>query len=78
MGIGGSEIFLILLFVLVFFGAGKIPEFARALGKGMREFKKATEEIKSEINATTNDIKKEVNDVTSEVKKDMPQDNFSG
>jgi sec-independent protein translocase protein TatA len=76
MGIGGSELFLIFLFVLVFFGAGKIPEFARALGKGMREFKKAAEEIKSEINNSTGDIKREMDDIHKEVKKDMPEDNF--
>jgi TatA/E family protein of Tat protein translocase len=77
MGIGGSEIFLILLFILVFFGAAKIPEFARALGKGLHEFKKAADEIKSEINSSTNDVKKEMDDVEQEVKKDMPHDSVS-
>lgn len=48
-GIGGWEIMIILLFVLIFFGANKIPEIARGLGKGIREFKDATKEIKDEI-----------------------------
>lgn len=48
-GIGTGEIVLILLLVLIFFGARKIPELARGLGKGIREFKDATREIKSEI-----------------------------
>lgn len=48
-GIGGWEIMVILVFVLIFFGANKIPEIARGLGKGIREFKDATKEIKDEI-----------------------------
>lgn len=40
---------VILLVVLVFFGANKIPEIARGMGKGIREFKDATKEIKSEV-----------------------------
>ena len=40
---------IIALFVIVFFGAKKIPEIARGMGKGIREFKDATKEIKDEI-----------------------------
>ncbi len=50
--VGTSELLLILLAVLIFFGAKKIPELAQGLGKGIREFKKAAREIeetKSEI-----------------------------
>lgn len=48
-GLGGWEIMIILVFVLVFFGASKIPEIARGMGKGIREFKDATKEIKDDI-----------------------------
>jgi len=48
-GLGGWEILLILLVLLIFFGAKKIPELARGLGKGIREFKDATKEIKDEL-----------------------------
>lgn len=48
-GLGGQEIILILLVILIFFGAKKIPELARGLGKGIREFKDATKEIKNDI-----------------------------
>jgi sec-independent protein translocase protein TatA len=41
MGLGWQELLLIFLFVLLFFGARKIPEIARSLGKATREFKKA-------------------------------------
>ena len=47
--IGGSELILIMVVILIFFGANKIPELARGLGKGIREFKDASREIRSEI-----------------------------
>ena len=47
--IGGGELMLILVFVLIFFGANKIPELARGLGRGMREFREATNNIRAEI-----------------------------
>ncbi|REE05986.1 Sec-independent protein translocase subunit TatA/TatB [Marinoscillum furvescens] len=46
---GGWELIVIILFVIIFFGAKKIPEIARGMGKGIREFKDATKEIKTEI-----------------------------
>ena len=48
-GLGGQEILLIMLVLLLFFGARKIPELARGLGKGIREFKDATKEVKNQI-----------------------------
>jgi sec-independent protein translocase protein TatA len=48
-GLGGWEILLIVLVLVIFFGAKKIPELARGLGRGIREFKDATKEIKDEI-----------------------------
>ncbi|MEJ6748570.1 MAG: twin-arginine translocase TatA/TatE family subunit [Flavobacteriales bacterium] len=63
--IGGSEIFFIILFVVMLFGADKIPEIARGLGKMMREVKDASNEIKREIKDTSKEIKdnidKEIN-----------------
>lgn len=47
---GGWEWVLIVLAVLLLFGGKKIPELARGLGKGIREFKDATKEVKKEIN----------------------------
>lgn len=69
MGLSGSEIFIILLFVLIFFGANKIPEIARGLGKGIREFKKAADDIKSEISNSTIDVKKEITDIKDDLNK---------
>jgi sec-independent protein translocase protein TatA len=51
---GGWEVVVILLVVLLLFGAKKIPELAKGLGTGIREFKKATREVTDEIqNAST-------------------------
>lgn len=47
--LGVPEILIILLLLLVFFGAKKIPEMAQGLGKGIREFKKATREIENDV-----------------------------
>jgi sec-independent protein translocase protein TatA len=47
--LGGWEIVLILAVVLILFGARKLPELARGLGQGIREFKKATREVTDEI-----------------------------
>jgi sec-independent protein translocase protein TatA len=47
--LGATELILILLVVLLVFGAKRIPEIARGLGKGIREFKDATNDIKKEL-----------------------------
>jgi sec-independent protein translocase protein TatA len=49
LNLGGQEIFLIVLVILIFFGAKKIPELARGLGKGIREFKDATKDVREQI-----------------------------
>ncbi len=48
-GLGGQEIMLVLLVVLLFFGGKKIPELARGLGKGIREFNSARSTIENEL-----------------------------
>ena len=48
--IGGWEIVLILAVVLILFGAKKLPELAKGLGQGIKEFKKATREVTDELN----------------------------
>lgn len=50
--LGATEIILIVLVILVFFGAKKIPELAQGLGKGIREFKKATREVEEDVEET--------------------------
>ena len=66
--LGGGEILLILVFILIFFGPKKIPEIAQGLGKGIREFRKATREIQEVVEKEVNQVKevgqiKEINEV---------------
>jgi sec-independent protein translocase protein TatA len=67
--ISGQEIIILALVVLLLFGAKKIPEVARGLGKGLREFKKAADDIKREINESAPDVKKEINEIGKDIKK---------
>jgi TatA/E family protein of Tat protein translocase len=48
-GIGGPELMLIMFIVLLLFGANKLPELARGMGKAVREFKKATSGVETEM-----------------------------
>ena len=56
MNLGPWEIILILLFVIILFGGKKLPELARGLGLGLKEFKKATHEIKDEVQNAADEI----------------------
>ena len=61
--IGGPEIIIVLLFIVMFFGSKKIPELAKGLGKAMREVKDASNDIKKEIRDSSNSIKDDL-DIT--------------
>jgi sec-independent protein translocase protein TatA len=77
--ISGAEIAFVIFIVLMVFGADKVPEIARGLGKGMRQIKDATNEIKTEITKSaekqgldldiTKDVKKEIDKVKDDVDK---------
>ncbi len=49
LGLSGGELILVLAAVLILFGAKKIPDFAKGLGQGIKEFKKASREVQEEI-----------------------------
>ncbi len=80
--ISGPEIIVVLLIVVLVFGTDKIPELARGLGKGIRQVKDATNDIKREINdsaknqgidtSVAKDIQKEVTDIKDNI------DDFTG
>ena len=63
-GIGGSELIFIILIAIMLFGADKIPEIARTVGKGMNQLKNATDEIKHEISKSA-----EISSITDEIDK---------
>ncbi len=50
--LGTGEIILIILAILILFGAKKIPELAQGIGKGMKEFKKALKDVEDEVKTT--------------------------
>ena len=74
--ISGSEIIIIFLVVLLLFGADKIPEIAKTLGKGMREFRKVTGELKKEFNSSTSDFKDDIQDLKRDL--DQTKQDFTG
>jgi len=77
--ISGAEIGFILFIVLLVFGADKVPEIARGLGKAMRQVKDATNDIKSEISKGAEkqgidiDITKDVQKQIDQVKEDVDE-----
>jgi len=81
--IGGTEIIFILFLVVLIFGADKLPEIARGLGKGMRQLKDATNDIKQEVtksakesNIIDSDATKEIKEEIQKVKDDL--EDFTG
>lgn len=80
--ISGAEIAFIIFIVVMIFGADKIPDIARGLGKGMRTIKDATNDIKHEISKSAEkqgidtDIVKDVNEEISKVKDNI--EDFTG
>lgn len=68
--ISGGEIAFIVFIVLMVFGADKVPEIARGLGKGMRQLKDATNDIKTEITKSAEQHGIDV-DVTKDIKKEI-------
>jgi sec-independent protein translocase protein TatA len=55
--LGATEIILIIVAIVLLFGAKKIPELAQGVGKGMREFKKAVKEVEEDITEIKDDVK---------------------
>jgi sec-independent protein translocase protein TatA len=77
--IAGSEILLILVFILIFFGSKSIPSLAKTLGKTIRQVKEASTEIQNEIKKSAGDIKGDLNlknlidDTAAEIKRPLDQ-----
>ncbi|MBW1722484.1 MAG: twin-arginine translocase TatA/TatE family subunit [Deltaproteobacteria bacterium] len=64
-GIGMPELIVVLIIVLIIFGAGKLPEIGSGIGKGIRNFKKATQEKHEELSSPQEEKEnKEANDET--------------
>ncbi|MGD9898036.1 MAG: twin-arginine translocase TatA/TatE family subunit [Calditrichaceae bacterium] len=63
-GIGTTELLVILFIILLVFGSKKLPELAQGLGRGIREFKKATNEIQDELDLSKPAVKEKKKDQT--------------
>lgn len=72
-GIGLPELIIIMVIALIIIGPSKLPDLARALGKGMAEFKKATQEIKDslEVDQDFQDIRNDLNDTVSSLNRPL-------
>jgi sec-independent protein translocase protein TatA len=68
--IGGFEWVLIILALLLLFGAKRIPELARGIGQGIQEFRKASDDIKKEIDKGKDEVNKSVKDSNDTVKEE--------
>ncbi|AUC85739.1 twin-arginine translocase TatA/TatE family subunit [Polaribacter sp. ALD11] len=80
--ISGPEIMVIMLIVVMVFGADKIPEIARGLGKGIRQVKDATNDIKREIKDSSDKVSVDT-DITKDITKEIDSvkdniDHFTG
>lgn len=70
LGLGGGELVLVLVVILILFGAKRIPEFAKGLGKGINEFKKASREVTDSLE---NDQPPTVNKTPANTASAQPQ-----
>ena len=73
LDIGAGELVVILLVIVMFFGADKIPEMARGLGKGMRQFKDATGSIQREIEKSITESERAANAATPTTETPKPE-----
>src|SRR5215813_6811560 len=76
--LGFSEMFVIFIVALLVFGPKKLPELGKSLGKGIREFRKATDELKSsweeqvkDIKAPLADVKDDLHSMSQDIKSDF-------
>ena len=71
--ISGQEIIFALLIALLLFGSKEIPKLARTFGKGMKEFRRATEDIKKEFESSTPEISKDFKEIKKNLTKDADE-----
>jgi sec-independent protein translocase protein TatA len=67
--LGFQEIFVIFIIALLIFGPRKLPELGKSLGKGLREFKRATEDLKSSWDQQMRDAENEIKDVKNTIEQ---------
>ena len=71
LNLGGGEIFIVILMIVMFFGSDKLPGIAKGLGKGLREINDAKNQIQAEISKGTDGFKEELQKHTSEIQSEI-------
>ena len=71
LNLGGGEVFIIVLVIIMLFGQDKLPGIAKGIGKGLREINDAKNQIQNEIQKSTNGIKEEIEKHTSEMQSQI-------
>jgi sec-independent protein translocase protein TatA len=71
LNLGGGEVFLVVVIILLFFGSDKLPGIAKGLGKGLRELNDAKTQIQEEITRETGGIAEEIRKHTSEIQAEI-------
>ncbi len=71
LNLGGGEVFIVVLVIIMFFGSDKLPEIAKGLGKGIRQINDAKDQIQSEIQKHTDTFKEEIEKHTSDIKTEI-------
>ena len=69
LNLGGGEIFLVVLVIIMLFGSDKLPDLVKGLGKGLREINDAKNQIQNEIQKSTSGVREEFEKHTSEILK---------
>lgn len=67
LNLGGGEVFLIVLVIIMLFGSDKLPELVKGLGKGIREINDAKNQIQNEIQKSTSGVREEFEKHTTEI-----------
>ncbi|MCE3260817.1 MAG: twin-arginine translocation protein TatA/E family subunit [Bacteroidetes bacterium] len=74
LNLGGGEVIMIVFVILLLFGGKGIPNIARTLGKGMREFKDAASGLQKDIQQSTGGLTDQVNEHIQEIKKEIDKE----
>ena len=74
LNLGGGEVVLVVFVILLLFGGKGLPTIAKTLGRGIREFKDATNGIQKDLRDSTSGITDQINEHIQEVKKDIEKE----
>ncbi len=71
LNLGGGEVFIVVIVIIMFFGSDKLPGIAKGLGKGIREINDAKNQIQNEIAKSTDGFKEELQKHTSQIQSEI-------